>query len=139
MDTQREHSSQRAQALATGALIDVTVTAEQAGFRSPVAITKALWEDIQNIPAQIRGLVTVKDRIWELLFLGCSIAYAQRWQGKPSDCIEYLVIMPVGTTTNRKYAVRLMSERGDDGETVLTLAKCSEAISQSEKVSTTHE
>ena len=35
----------RAQAIEDGVLVDVTETAREAGFRCPVAITHAAWED----------------------------------------------------------------------------------------------
>lgn len=39
------YSYSRAQALDDGYLIDVTETAREAGFRFPVALTRAAWED----------------------------------------------------------------------------------------------
>jgi len=39
------HSYTRAEALADGTLIDVSETAREAGFRVPVALTRAAWFD----------------------------------------------------------------------------------------------
>ena len=39
------HVYTRAQALADGELVDVTTTAAEAGFRIPVALTRAVWAD----------------------------------------------------------------------------------------------
>jgi hypothetical protein len=38
------HAYSRAEALEDGVLVDVTSTAREAGFRIPVALTRAVWE-----------------------------------------------------------------------------------------------
>ena len=45
--------SSRAQAIEDGVLVDVSDIAKEAGFRYPVALTSALWADIENIPARV--------------------------------------------------------------------------------------
>ena len=40
----------RKQAIADGVLIDVTETASEAGFRIPVALTRAVWADYVAVP-----------------------------------------------------------------------------------------
>lgn len=42
----------RAQAMQEGELVDVTEHAREIGFRFPVALTRALWQAIENIPAR---------------------------------------------------------------------------------------
>ena len=39
------HTYSRADMLADGYLVDVTAQAKQAGFRVPVAVTRAVWTD----------------------------------------------------------------------------------------------
>jgi hypothetical protein len=41
----------RAEAIADGVLVDVAEAAQDAGFLLPVAVTAALWADLENIPA----------------------------------------------------------------------------------------
>jgi hypothetical protein len=58
----------RAQALADGVLIDVTETAREAGFRIPVAVTRAVWDQYVAVPEG----VTCQDeagRLWDVLFM----------------------------------------------------------------------
>lgn len=44
------HVYTRAEAIEDGALVDVTGTAEEAGIVHPVALTAALWHDVNDIP-----------------------------------------------------------------------------------------
>src|SRR2546430_15180287 len=44
------HAYSRADALRDGALIDVTPTAREAGFRWPVVLTRAAWERCVRVP-----------------------------------------------------------------------------------------
>ncbi|MDE2205458.1 MAG: hypothetical protein KGK12_02325, partial [Armatimonadetes bacterium] len=44
------YSYTRREALEDGVLIDVSKMAAEAGFRYPVALTAALWADINDIP-----------------------------------------------------------------------------------------
>jgi hypothetical protein len=61
----------RAQALADGVLVDVTATAREAGFVWPVALTAALWADIQNIALRLAGVADVAGRLWDVLWMAC--------------------------------------------------------------------
>jgi hypothetical protein len=58
----------RADALRDGALIDVSATAKEAGFRYPVALTRAVWERCVTIPP---GVVCQDEagRLWDVLFM----------------------------------------------------------------------
>jgi hypothetical protein len=58
----------REQAIADGVLIDVTETAREAGFRIPVALTYAVWQQYVAVPEG----VTCQDeagRLWDVLFM----------------------------------------------------------------------
>jgi len=57
----------RATALADGALVDVTATAREAGFRVPVALTRAAWERCVAVPPG----VACQDEV--LFLLDCAI------------------------------------------------------------------
>jgi Family of unknown function (DUF6573) len=46
-DTEVIHTYTRAQALADGALIDISPLATEAGFRYPVAVTAAVWHILE--------------------------------------------------------------------------------------------
>jgi hypothetical protein len=62
----------RKQAIEDGALIDVSVTAKEAGFRLPVAITATVYAEYVKVP---NGVVCQdeKGRLWDLLWM-CALA-----------------------------------------------------------------
>jgi len=66
------HAYTRKQAIEDGTLIDVTVTAKEAGFRLPVAITAAVYAEFVKVP---EGVVCQDEagRLWDVLFM-CSLA-----------------------------------------------------------------
>ncbi len=64
------YSYTRAQAIADGMLIDVSETAQEAGIKYPVALTKALWYDLIVPSEEMRDIgQTTEGRLWDLLFL----------------------------------------------------------------------
>jgi hypothetical protein len=56
----------RQQAIADGVLVDVTVTAKEAGFRCPVALSHAVWCECVAVPAGVEGQDEV-GRLWDVL------------------------------------------------------------------------
>jgi hypothetical protein len=62
------HSYTRAEAIADAVLIDVTDTAKEAGFRYPVALTRAVWERCVTVSP---GVLCQDEagRLWDVLFL----------------------------------------------------------------------
>jgi hypothetical protein len=60
------HVYSRAQAVADGVLVDVSVTAREAGIRFPVALTRAAWERCVAVPT---GVVCQDEagRLWDVL------------------------------------------------------------------------
>src|SRR5947209_12200809 len=61
-------SYSRAQAIADGVLIDVSATAREAGFRWPVALTRAVWERCVRVPD---GVVCQDEtgRLWDVVWM----------------------------------------------------------------------
>jgi hypothetical protein len=58
----------RARAIADGVLIDVTDTAKEAGFRIPVALTYAVWQQYVAVPESVEGQ-DESGRLWDVLFM----------------------------------------------------------------------
>jgi hypothetical protein len=60
------HRYTRADALRDGVLVDVSQTAREAGFKFPVALTRAAWERCVAVPP---GVVCQDEagRLWDLL------------------------------------------------------------------------
>lgn len=107
----------RCQALEDGVLVDVTSLASEAGFRYPVAITQALWADIQAIP-QDQRFQDVEGRLWDVLYMGYT---AIRRSKEASGRLCYSLIMHVGGKKN--YTVKLICGPGDSAEPVITLMR----------------
>ena len=64
------YSYSRAQAIADGALVDVSDMAKEAGFRYPVAITAAAWGDCVAWPESKRGSgQSESGRLWDVLWM----------------------------------------------------------------------
>jgi hypothetical protein len=111
------HSYSRAQAIEDGVLVDVSDIAKEAGFRYPVALTSALWADIQNIPAS-RSHEDVQGRLWDALWMGLCAIKASKQGG---TTLLYSLILPVRGRKN--YTVKLICGPGDNAEPVITLMK----------------
>ena len=72
----------RAQAIADGVLVDVSVMAREAGFSVPVAMTSAAWADFVEWSDQDSSRQTHQDetgRLWDVLWM--SHLAARRSQG----------------------------------------------------------
>lgn len=79
-DAEIIHAYSRAQGIADGVLVDVTETAREAGFRFPVAMTRAAWEDLADWTAaddkrkpEWTGQSTA-GRLWDVLFMARTAA-----------------------------------------------------------------
>jgi hypothetical protein len=107
----------RNEALEDGVLIDVSEMAREAGFRLPVAITEALWADIEAISERFTWQ-EVKGRLWDVLWMGIQAVRSSKVGG---DTLVYGLHLPVGATT--EYQVKLVCGPGDDAEPVITLMR----------------
>jgi len=112
----------RADALADGVLADVSGRASEAGFSVPVALSAALWADINAIPEGAGQ--DVDGRLWDVLFLAW---HNVRVHGnQPGNTLVYKLILPVQGADERPgapYAVKCVIGPGDDGEPVLTFLR----------------
>jgi hypothetical protein len=121
------HSYLRAQALADGELVDVTKTAREAGFRCPVAVTRAVLLLIEDIPASRKGIEDVQGRLWDVLWM----AYVRARCNPYKDRLHYPLQLTRAALRDtargpRKVLVRdlwlkLVIGPGDDGQAVITL------------------
>ena len=62
------HIYTRKQAIADGVLVDVTETAREAGFRIPVALTRAVWAEYVAVPEGVEGQDEA-GRLWDVLWM----------------------------------------------------------------------
>jgi hypothetical protein len=114
----------RQQALADGALVDVSEMAWEAGFRFPVALTRAAWNDCvqwseEDSQRQIHQ--NLSGRLWDVLWM----AWVKvRVSPKAGAVLHYalLRIPRDGAATEAvKTELKIVLSNGDDGDPVLTI------------------
>ena len=111
------HAYTRAQALADGALVDVTSTAQEAGIKSPVALTRAVWCEYVAVPEGVEGQDEA-GRLWDVLWM---LRHAIG-RAKPGTRI-LLYQLYVRNDNRRARSVTLKATCGpaDDGSPCITL------------------
>lgn len=118
----------RAQLIADGELVDVTTTAAEAGFLTPVAISRAAWSDCVEWADADTARQTYQDaagRLWDVLWM-CSLGAKA---AKTKDAFVFaLYRVPRGGRGLRARLVKLKAciGPGDAGEPVVTIMLPSE-------------
>jgi len=144
------HVTTRAQAIAHGALVDVTDTAREAGFAYPVALTRAVWtacvewteDDARRKP---RIYQDEPGRLWDVLFVGAfrlkllrealrrgvatteAYVHGLRTKLHGPDPVEPVVFYRLkvvprpGHGRKQMRVLKLAIGRGDDGRSVITI------------------
>ncbi|MEQ8516029.1 MAG: hypothetical protein RIC38_10530 [Chromatocurvus sp.] len=108
----------RAQALADGVLVDAGEPAQEAGFRYPVALTVAAWEDCVAWTVDDNRRQTHQDvtgRLWDVLFMA---AFVSQRAPAGSDQILFLVarVPRDGQSTSAvEVSLKLVIGPGDAG------------------------
>ena len=110
----------RVQAIADGTLVDLSEWAGECGFVMPVAVTAAVWADIEAIPRSRQGIEDVRGRAHDVLWMA---AMAAR-RGGGGDRTAFPVILPVGRRKHQTY--RLVCGPGDHAEPVITITQLHE-------------
>lgn len=85
------HSYSRKQAIEDGILINVTETAREAGFRYPVAVTRAVWDEILT-PSPSDTTQSVSGRLW--ICCGCCFWNNRSIKTTHEYCtfVDYLIL-----------------------------------------------
>jgi hypothetical protein len=109
----------RADAIRDGVLIDVSETAKEAGFRYPVALTRAVWEKCVAVPP---GVVCQDEagRLWDVLWM---LLCAVRRTPSDTDTIHFQLHVRNDNREGTPPLVRLKAivGPGDNREPVLTV------------------
>ena len=115
----------RGQAIEDGVLVDVTETASEAGFRWPVALTCAAWEDCVVWSAADSKRQTYQDesgRLWDVLWMASQAARAAAVHGQESRIFGVYRIRRGGRGVMPRLArLVLRAGPGDHGEPVITI------------------
>jgi hypothetical protein len=114
----------RAQALADGVLIDAGPMAQEAGFRWPVAITAAAWEDCvawADADSERQIHQDQSGRLWDVLFMAAFEARARADAGQKLLFELYRVPRNGRSTDAELTTLKLVVGPGDDREPVMTI------------------
>lgn len=125
------HSYTRAQAIGDGYLVDVSETAKEAGFRIPVALTRAVWEDCVEWGEEDTGRKgwpqDQSGRLWDVLYMAILAVRHSIRRGEPEGGrVPYQVLrVPRDGAGRRPRAVVLhvVIGGGDAGEPVITITQ----------------
>ena len=105
----------RADALRDGELVDVTPMAREAGFRVPVAVTRAAWVGVVE-PDETPGQ-SVEGRLWDVLWM---LHYAIATSPGSGSTIRFQLYALIGGVS-RPVTLKAVMGPGDEGEPVLTV------------------
>jgi hypothetical protein len=118
------YSYTRAQAIADGVLVDVSAQAKETGFRVPVALTCAVWEDCalwtEHDEATNAGQgQSTEGRLWDIL----TMAYlaATRTDGDRAPFSLFRVPRNGDNGSSLRVDLVLTIHPGDEGEPVCTI------------------
>ncbi|MDZ7770165.1 MAG: DUF6573 family protein [Woeseiaceae bacterium] len=114
----------RKQALEDGVLIDVTQMAKEAGFKWPVALTAAAWDDCVAWSDEDNRQQTYQDasgRLWDVLIMA-AFSVQSAPEGLHPALFALMRIPRDGTSQrSERRRLKLVLGPGDDGEPVLTI------------------
>lgn len=113
------HAYTRKQALEDGVLVDLGALAKEAGFRWPVAVTRAVYERVLQPSKTVKQEgQSFTGRAWDMLTIlrlearkagaGCEVRFAPLFVTRPGQPPEAVPLKAV-------------SGPGDDGEPVITV------------------
>ncbi|MFA6093665.1 MAG: DUF6573 family protein [Elusimicrobiota bacterium] len=116
-DVEVIHAYTRKDAMDDGVLVDLSGLAREAGFRWPLAVTRAVYEMLEpSEELKARGQ-SVTGRAWDMLFIlrvaarrgdGQEISFSPLFLNKPGEPPEHK-------------GLRAVTGPGDDGEPVITV------------------
>jgi hypothetical protein len=114
------HRYSRADALRDGVLIDVSETAKEAGFRYPVALTRAAWERCVTVPPGV-ACQDEAGRLWDVVYL-LRLAIGQSNSGPE---VRFAVHVRDDNRDRTPPLVRLkaLCGPGDDGAPCITVMR----------------
>lgn len=111
----------RAQAIEDGVLVDVTVTAAEAGFKVPVALTQGLWTEA--VAWSQGGTQDESGRLWDVLWMAFCTIKARGPQALSERRMNVDVLrVPDEPGATRASLLRfvIVCGPGDEGEPVIT-------------------
>ena len=110
------HTYTRSDAIADGLLIDATSLAREAGFRYPLAVTRAVWEACVRVPLA-NTWQDETGRLWDVLVILASVIRS----GATGSVIHFVVHALDNENRARRILLKSICGPGDDDTPVLTI------------------
>jgi hypothetical protein len=119
----------RAEAIDDGVLVDAGSMAQEAGFKWPVALTSAVWEDCvawtdDDVEKQIHQ--DQPGRLWDLLYMASHAIRTSKDSGDRLLSELYRVPRDGYSTEAKPVTLQLIIGPGDHGEPVITILMLNE-------------
>jgi hypothetical protein len=111
------HAYSRAQAIADGVLLDVSVLAQEAGFKVPVALTAAVWADCVAWPRE-DPTQEEPGRLWDVLTMA---KFEAKRHGNLQVVPFRVLRVPRGGSKAQLTQLTLHIGPGDQAEPVITI------------------
>lgn len=118
------HVYTRAQAIDDGALVDVSELAREAGFRLPVAVTRAVWQDSVAWTGNQSAQQDQTARLYDVLFMAALAA--RRGQGRRVTFQVYRVPNDGRSKRAKVVLLDIHIGPGDSAEPVITITMLGE-------------
>lgn len=107
----------RADAIADGELIDVSEMAKEAGFKFPVALTRAVYQGyVVPSPEDIANGQDKEGRLWDTLWM----LYVAIKSSNNGSRVDYKVIYRMNEK-NKTATLKALVHPGDQAEPVITI------------------
>jgi type I site-specific restriction endonuclease len=104
----------REQAIADGVLVDVSTTAEEAGFKIPVALTAAIYARLEPSERDARDGQSFEGRLWDVLMVLRTRANTD------ADIVMFDVIVAEGGEQHTLHLKSVIGP-GDNAEPVVSI------------------
>ncbi len=109
----------REQAIADGVLVDVSDTAKEAGFKWPVAVTVAVWNEVVTpTPLDEQEGQSKEGRLWDVLWMA---RLAAKSSNDDSDSVLFQVIVLRDRKQETVTLKMVLSAEAPDGGPCLTI------------------
>jgi len=118
------YSYTRAQAIEDGVLVDAGPMAQEAGFKWPVALTSAVWEDCvawTDHDSRKKPFQDQPGRLWDVLYMASHAIRTSKDSGDRTMFQLYRVPRDGHSTEAVLVTLKLIVGPGDQGEPVITI------------------
>lgn len=110
----------REQAFEDGVLVDVTETAREAGWKFPVALTQAVWNEYVKVPAKVKGQDEM-GRLWDIVYMSVMSVRAAKKKGKSGSMLLFMLYVRNDNRKPKPVTLKLIVGPGDNLEPVVTI------------------